>query len=340
MTGPVVTIDGGMGEGGGQILRTALALSLCRGIPVHIRNIRRSRPRPGLQPQHLAAVRAAAAVGHARVDGASRGSQELQFAPATVAAGEYRFDVGTAGSTGLVLQTVLPALLTADGRSRLWLEGGTHNPLAPPFHFLAWAFVPLLNRIGPRVALRLERPGFYPAGGGRVQVDVEPCSRLRPLELFERGALRRLRALALLSRLPAHIGERELAVLGERLGIAPADQELRQLTASGPGNAVLVAAESEHVTEVFTGFGARGVPAEQVAERVAGQVQRYLDAGVPVGEFLADQLLVPVALAGGGFDTLAPTPHTSTNAAAIRVLLKRPMSCREVAPERWRIAFS
>jgi RNA 3'-terminal phosphate cyclase (ATP) len=334
----VVTVDGAMGEGGGQILRTVLAVSLCRRIPVRIINIRRARARPGLQPQHLAAVRAAAAVGSARVAGAALGSGELSFAPAPVAGGEYRFAVGTAGSTSLVLQTVLPALLTAPAPSLLWLEGGTHNPLAPPFDFLDRAFVPLINRMGPRVSMHLERAGFYPAGGGRVRVEVKPCARLAPLELFERGRLRALRGLALLSRLPRHIGERELAVLGERLGIAPADRELRQLEAKGPGNALMVTAESACVTEVFTGFGERGVPAERVAEGVAAQVRRYLDADVAVGEHLADQLLLPLALAGGGgFETLAPTRHTTTNAAVIEAVLGRTVSCKETGSGRWRI---
>lgn len=162
----MLNIDGAMGEGGGQILRSALALSLCLEQAFRMVNIRAARKRPGLMPQHLVAVKAAATIGDAEVDGATLGSQTLQFVPRGVKAGEYRFDIGTAGSTTLVLQTILPALLTAAGPSRLFLLGGTHNPLAPPFDFLAHAFVPLINRMGPRLRVQLERPGFYPVGGG------------------------------------------------------------------------------------------------------------------------------------------------------------------------------
>src|SRR5437867_958993 len=164
----MLLIDGSQGEGGGQILRTALGLSLVTGTPIRIEKIRAGRAKPGLLRQHLTAVNAATAIGAVDVEGATLGSQELTFRPGTVKPGEYRFAVGTAGSTGLVLQTVLPPLLTAPGPSTLTLEGGTHNPTAPPFDFLARAFLPLISRMGPSATARLERPGFYPAGGGQM----------------------------------------------------------------------------------------------------------------------------------------------------------------------------
>src|SRR6267142_5916698 len=180
-------IDGARGEGGGQVLRTSLALSLLTGEPLKIVNIRAGRKRPGLLRQHLCALKLAAEVGHAEVEGAETGSREVVFRPREVAPSHYEISVGTAGSTSLVLQTVLPALLTAKGPTSLVLEGGTHNPLAPPYDFLVRAFLPLINRMGPVIEVQLDRPGFYPAGGGRMRVSIQPTTRLQPLELRERG---------------------------------------------------------------------------------------------------------------------------------------------------------
>jgi len=334
-----LSIDGALGEGGGQILRSALALSLCLLRPFRICHIRATRKTPGLRPQHLAAVTAAATVGRAEVQGASLGSRELTFAPRRVMPGEYQFDIGTAGSTTLVLQTVLPALLTASAPSRLVLHGGTHNPLAPPFDFFALTFLPLINRMGPCVKARLRRAGFYPAGGGLVEVTVDPVPCLRPLNLPERGAILRRRAWALLSQLPTHIAERELRVIAAGLGL-PADcLELRRVEAAGPGNAVLVSIDSEHLYAVFSGIGQRGVRAEQVALQVVEEVRRYLAAGVPVGHYLADQLLLPLALAGEGrFLTLAPSRHTTTNIEVIARFTGLRIDCQPLGQDRWRIA--
>lgn len=185
-TGDWVEIDGQRGEGGGQILRTALALSLVTGRPVRFRNIRARRARPGLRPQHRTAVLAAARVGAARIEGNSVGSTELEFEPTMLSPGVHHFDIGTAGSTTLVLQTILPALLSADAPSSVRIVGGTHNPLAPCFDFLERAFVPLLRRMGADVSIRLERAGFVPAGGGSLVVEVRP-TKLAPLVLHERG---------------------------------------------------------------------------------------------------------------------------------------------------------
>src|ERR1051326_3946650 len=185
----MITIDGSQGEGGGQIMRTSLALSLVTGQPFRMEQIRAKRQKPGLLRQHLTAVEAAKTVGGAEVEGAALNSQTLEFRPRSVTPGNYRFAVGTAGSATLVLQTVLPSLLTASGPSTLTLEGGTHNPLAPPFDFLSCSFMPLIHRMGPSVELELRTPGFYPAGGGKFHARVEPAKRLSPLVLDERGAL-------------------------------------------------------------------------------------------------------------------------------------------------------
>ena len=317
-----MTIDGSQGEGGGQILRTALALSLVTGTPFSIEKIRAGRRKPGLLRQHLTAVNAAVAVGGADVDGATLGSQTLVFRPRGVNPGEYRFAIGTAGSTGLVIQTVLPALLTASGPSALTLEGGTHNPAAPPFDFLARAFLPLIERMGPRVATVLECPGFYPAGGGRCTVRITPSARLEPLTLLERGEIKQRRARALVAHLPRQIADRELAVVRNRLGWS--DDELETVVVDGdtpgPGNVLLLEVESEHLTEIFCGFGEVGIRAESIAEHASKEARRYLAAGVPVGMHLADQLLVPLALAGGGaFRTVGLSSHSRTNLDVVRL---------------------
>jgi RNA 3'-terminal phosphate cyclase (ATP) len=257
------------------------------------------------------------------------GSPSLEFRPGTVRADAYRFAVGTAGSTGLVAQTVLPALLTAAAPSTLTLEGGTHNPFAPPFDFLARAFLPLIERMGPRVEAALERPGFYPAGGGRCVFRVTPTGPLGPLTLLERGAIRRRRARAMVAMLPRRIADRELAVVRDRLGWS--DDELETVPvdggARGPGNVLLLEVESEHVTELFSGFGQVGVRAEAVAEGAVTEVQRYLGAGVPVGPYLADQLLLPLALAGrGAFRTVGLSSHSRTNLDVIRAFLPSPIT--------------
>lgn len=337
----LLIIDGSRGEGGGQILRTSLALSLCLNKPFRIVNIRRKRARPGLMPQHLAAVQAAAEVGHAWMQGADIGSQELSFAPEGIEAGAYRFVIGTAGSTSLVLQTVLPALLQAEKSSQLELIGGTHNPLAPPFEFIQQTFLPLLNRIGPSLKIELARPGFYPAGGGIVHVAIDPADRLRPLNLLERGNRVAMRVCVLLSRLPDHIAQRELQVLARALDIPATQHTINRVShAKGPGNTVTVSVISKSITEVFTGFGERGLPAETVAQRLADQVQRYLQAGVVVSEHLADQLLLPMALAGSGsMLTLPLSLHTQTNIEILQQFMQLDVKAQEQAPGRWIITL-
>lgn len=321
----MLELDGSEGEGGGQILRTALGLSIVTGTPFRIDNIRARRERPGLQRQHLTAVLAAAEIGRADVRGAAIGSSVLTFKPSAVAStGSHTFSVGTAGSATLVLQTVLPALLGAAGLTTITFEGGTHNPMAPPFDFLERAFLPLLGRMGARVTATLERRGFYPIGGGRIRVLIEPCPKLSRLDLLERGAVRRRSARAIVSQLPVSIAQRELKVLGTELSI---DRDhlriVEEPRPQGPGNAVIVEVESEQVTEVFSAIGEKRVSAETVAARAAEEARRYLDAGVPVGEHLADQLLIPMALAGGGaFVTTPLSSHATTNIGVIERFLR------------------
>jgi RNA 3'-terminal phosphate cyclase (ATP) len=319
----VLTVDGSYGEGGGQILRSSLALSLVTGAAFRIFDIRKRRKRPGLRPQHLMAVRAAAEVGAAKVTGDEIGSLELTFAPQPPTGGQYVFSIGTAGSTTLVLQTVLPALVLASGGSIVRLEGGTHNPQAPPFEFLQQAYLPLVRRMGPRVQATLHRPGFFPAGGGRLTVQIEPVSTLQPIDLLDRGPIREHRVTATVAHLPRHIAEREVSALIEMLRWDRSCSEIVELTdVDGPGNVVIVELIAEHVSEVFAGFGQKGVPAEAVARRLGSEINEYLRAGVPVGPHLADQLVLLQAIAGGGaFRTLAPTSHLTTQIEVIRTFL-------------------
>jgi RNA 3'-terminal phosphate cyclase (ATP) len=263
--------------------------------------------------QHLAAVDAARRVSSASVDGAALGSRALDFRPGAVAAGSYTFSIGTAGSACLVFQTVVPALLTASGPSQLALEGGTHNPKAPPFDFLDRVFLPLLRRMGPSIDAVLERYGFYPAGGGRVLVDIDPCPALAPIALVERLEVRSRRARAILASLPEHIATRELAVVCAELGWAEEECEIAQARSIGPGNA-LVLEVAGATAELVVGFGEKGVPAEEVARAACAELAAFLAAGVPVGVHLADQLLLPLALAGGGEFLTGPlSEHATSN---------------------------
>jgi RNA 3'-terminal phosphate cyclase (ATP) len=289
---------------------------------MRIERVRARRQRPGLQPQHLAAVRAMQAICGASVDGAELASGALSFDPGPVQAGRYRFDVGTAGSTTLVLQTVLPALASANGPSEVEIIGGTHNPLAPTFEFMNESFLPLLGRLGVEVRLELVRYGFYPRGGGCVRARIHGSTQWQQLALRARGAILRRSIEILLARLPAHIAEREIGVLGARLGLDRADALVRPVDALSPGNVAVVRVESEALRLVLTELGVRGRRAENVAEALAERVIRYLRIAAPVDEYLADQILLPLALAGGGeFVTMTPSAHALTNAAVIEAFL-------------------
>lgn len=320
--GELIDIDGAAGEGGGQILRSSLALSVVTGKPFRITGIRAGRKKPGLLRQHLTAVHAAVQISSAAVKGAEIGSGELVFRPEAVRPGEYAFAVGTAGSTTLVLQTVLPPLLLAGAPSRLTLEGGTHNPFAPPFDFLERAFLPQLAKLGCAVQATLVRPGFYPAGGGRMEVEITPADGLRPLQLLDRGGELGRRVVANISSLPPTAAERAFAQIEHRLGWPREAMEVREHTCGGPGFAVHAEVLSPNCSELLTAFGERGVRAERVADLLCDEVGAYLAHNAPVGEHLADQLLLPMALAGGAaFRTAALSSHARTSIDIIQQFL-------------------
>ncbi len=329
MASEILTIDGSQGEGGGQVLRSSLALSLVTGRPFTIKNIRPRRKKPGLLRQHLTAVLAAAEVGAAEVEGAALGSRQLTFCPSQVRPGDYAFRIGTAGSATLVLQAVLPALLLAEGESNLTLEGGTHNPFAPPVDFLEKAYLPLVNRLGPQVAVQLVRPGFYPAGGGKLNVCVQPARQLGRLELVDRGQIVARRVRAMVANLPRHIAERECRTIAQETGWGEASLSIDELKGSrGPGNVVMIELEAEHVTEVFTAFGKLGVRAEDVAAEALHQAEEYLAARVPIGRHLADQIMLPLGIGaylgsgGGVFHTMELSLHATTHLEILRRFLE------------------
>jgi RNA 3'-terminal phosphate cyclase (ATP) len=319
----VIEIDGSIGEGGGQVLRTALALSLISGEPFRIEKIRANRKTPGLLRQHLTAVKAAAQVGDAVVEGADVGAGQLTFTPRALRGGNYSFAIGTAGSTMLVLQTILLPLILAGEPSTLEIEGGTHNPASPPFDFVEHAYLPLLRRMGAEATIELVRPGFYPAGGGKIRVAVTPAKKLSPMILDDRGEIGARRARAIVANLPYAIAEREVRTVAEDLGWSEECLQAHTLTGSiGPGNAVSIFVSSEHVTDVFTAFGAKGVSAETVAHDAAKEAKRYINSGAAVGEHLADQLLLPMSMArGGSFTTLPLSSHAITNIEVIRLFV-------------------
>ncbi len=335
----MLIIDGSIGEGGGQILRTSLALSLITGKPFRIEKIRAGRRTPGLLRQHLTSVQAAAEIGKATISGAAIGSQQLTFTPGKITPGDYHFAIGTAGSATLVLQTVLPALMTVEATSRLTLEGGTHNPFAPPFEFLEKAFLPLLKRMGVKVEARLVNYGFYPAGGGQLDVTIHGVRQLGQMELIARGDIKRRLAKAVLCHLPRNIAERELNIVQKKLSWPKKWHQVETPTNSvAPGNFVSLEIECEQVTEVFTGFGERNVAAEAVAGQAALAARRYLAGEAAVGEYLADQLLLPMALAGrGSFTTLPPSRHTTTNIEIIKKFLDTQITCEQMNNRVWRI---
>jgi len=321
-------IDGSQGEGGGQILRSSLSLSLVTGRPFLIENIRKGRSKPGLMRQHLTAVKAALEISGGHAEGADIGSTLLSFVPGAVRPGRYRFAVGTAGSTTLVLQALLPALFVADSESEVTFEGGTHNPHAPPFDFLAKAYLPLVESLGPKFEAKLERPGFFPAGGGEFTLRIAPGESLGSLELVERGELIERRVRAIVANLPEHIGRREAKAIMRKTSWNEDCFTVESVSHSrGPGNIVLIELRHENVVEVFTGFGRAGAPAESVANEALRHARKYLKTDAPVGEYLADQILLPLAIGawqgsgGGKFRTGALSRHSTTHMDILRAFL-------------------
>ena len=327
---PVLEIDGARGEGGGQIIRSALTLAVLLRRPIRITDIRAGRPKPGLAAQHVTAVRATAAICAAEVAGDTIGSRELAFAPqAGPLAGRYMFDVaearegGSAGATMLVLQALLPALAAADGVSELELRGGTHVPWSPPFDFVHDVWLAALRQLGFPATVTLERWGFYPAGGGIVRARIEGMGarlreRLLPLDLIDRGELIEVKGRAVAANLPAHIPQRmtdRARTLLESAGIACriAPERVR---ATSPGAGIFLSARYQRVMAGFGALGAPGKRSEVVAEEAVQALLGHRDSGAALDARLADQILLPATLASGPsrFSVERITRHLETNA--------------------------
>lgn len=321
----MIRIDGAVGEGGGQVLRTALTLSLLTRKPFEIVHIRAGRRKPGMMPQHLQAVGAAAAVGEAGVEGACSGSRSLVFAPTSLRPGRYRFDIGTAGSTSLVLQTVLLPLAFAGGESSLEITGGTHVAWSPCYHYLQLHWLPYLREMGLEAELELVRAGFYPSGGGRVAARIRASSTMSGLSLVSRGPLQRILCLSVAANLASSVVERQSQWALQRLDGLTKAIEVRNLflPAPGKGTMLLLLAEFAQTRCCYYALGERGKPAERVADEAVDAFLAFLQGSGAVDEYLADQLLLPLALAGEDSEmhTCRVTQHLLTNAEVIRKFL-------------------
>lgn len=320
----LITIDGSYGEGGGQILRTALALSAITGKSFRLEKIRAGRKNPGLQAQHLTAVLACAQICEANLEGASIGSSTLSFFPGSPPKpGRYEWDVqkvrkgGSAGSVTLILQTVLWPLALANGDSQVKIHGGTHVPFSPPFHYLQHVLFPTLTKMGLHVEAGIEKWGWYPHGGGIVQVRIKGRTSLQGIELRERGKPVHFRVLSVVSHLPLSIAERQARRVQEIIQETGLEIELEVNTApaAGPGTCVFIGGGFEKAYTGFTALGARGKPAEKVAEEATRDLLRYLESGQALDMHLADQLILPLALAPdpSRFTTYRITRHLLTN---------------------------
>ncbi|MFL5243695.1 MAG: RNA 3'-terminal phosphate cyclase [Gemmataceae bacterium] len=331
MSATLVELDGSKGEGGGQILRSSLALSLLTGRPFHLRNVRARRSKPGLQPQHLMSVRAAATVGQAQTHGASLHSKDLVFEPGAVVPSNYRFDIGTAGATSLVLHTLyLPLALRSKEPSTLTLVGGTHVLASPCFHFLQTTWRAHLQRMGLDIHLKMIRPGFYPRGGGVVEATIQPCARLRPVDHGDRGRIS-LSGFSAVAGLPEDIAYRQARRAAQRLKTKRLHVDINIETwPGGPGTGIGIIVETEPVPVLFFGLGARGKPAERVADEAVDQLLAYLEASqAGVDGHSADQIVLPLALADGSssFQVAEVTSHLLTNIAVISQFLNREIQC-------------
>ena len=319
-----VFIDGSMGEGGGQILRTSLALACITGKNLHIENIRTARRKPGLAKQHLSCVRAACQICGGQCQGAALGSQVLDFNPGPIRSGNFTFDIGSAGSASLVIQTVLPALFLADKPSTVTVTGGTHNPWAPPFDFLAETFLPAIGTAGFDAGCKLEKYGFFPAGGGKITLDVKPRqdNPNQTINFCDPAENVQIHARIYTAKLPTHIAQRQKKLLLQSKLKFQNIEHIEVTDSNGPGNCIMLRLRGGGRTTVFTAFGQRGKPSEKVVGEVISLAENFLPSGAAVDRFLADQLLIYMAISKSGcYTTNDLTTHLTTNIETIKKFL-------------------
>jgi RNA 3'-phosphate cyclase len=327
MAHPLVELDGSQGEGGGQILRTSLALSLITGRPFRLRNIRAGRSKPGLAPQHLKSVLAAAEVGRANVKGASFGSSSLDFEPGPVQTGNYHFRIGTAGATSLVLHTVYLPLALAKEPSTVIIEGGTHVSHSPSFHFLERTWRACMEQVGVFVSLQMERPGFYPRGGGRIQANIRPAAALQGFNPKTATLPTHAKVLSAVAGLPLEIAHRQARRAVYRLSERGLQVEAHEESwPGGPGTMLGIELATEPAPTFFFALGERGKPAEAVANDAIAQAEAFLRTeGTGTDEHSADQIVLPLALSSekSHFRTARISAHLLTNVAVIQQFVPR-----------------
>jgi RNA 3'-terminal phosphate cyclase (ATP) len=327
-------LDGSQGEGGGQIIRTALTLACVKNKPIRIENIRAGRKPPGLRPQHMTAIKAAAAICQAEVDGADVDSQTVTFKPGgPLRAGDYEWNVGTAGSVTLVIQTVLLPLALAEGPSTIRVHGGTHVPNSPSGHYLRDVYGPILLSLGIDLEVYMETYGWYPEGGGTMSVYLAGSAALNGQNMLERGPIERVVGTAVGCNLPSHIPQRMASRAINLLDTIDAPVDIRPVRSRSisTGAGIFLATEYNNGRGGFGVLGAKGMPSEVVAEKAVTALLDFHDNGAAVDEHLADQLIVPLALAEGPstFSTAAITPHLLTNIAVVQTFIDRPIDVDE-----------
>ncbi|MGQ8365367.1 RNA 3'-terminal phosphate cyclase [Glaciecola sp. 1036] len=338
-----ITIDGSKGEGGGQVLRTALCLSIVTQQPLEIMNIRAGRRKPGLLRQHLTSLLAAKEISSATVEGAELGSTRIRFKPGNVKAGNYHFCIGTAGSTVLVCQTIFCVLALTKGISKVTFEGGTHNGMSPSLCFLEESFLPLMALMGVKTDVKQTSLGFYPAGGGKWEITIEPVGKFKPISLLDckpNSDLNKSKYQlhSLVSKLPVSIAEREISKAKAILNWIDADEKITEADTPGPGNSFQLKVIHDTHASLFEVVGEIGVMAENIAKRCAGRVNKFLYSQATVEEHLADQLLLPMALAGqGSFTTTKPSLHTLTNIDIIKMFLDIEIKVSQITDLLWKV---
>jgi RNA 3'-terminal phosphate cyclase (ATP) len=321
----MIEIDGSFGEAGGQVLRTALSLSCVLKKSFRMFNIRKGRKRPGLMPQHLTCVHALALICGASFRGDTMGSSELLFEPGEPKPGDYFFDIGTAGSTSLLLQAILPPLVFAKEGSRITLTGGTHVPFSPPYHFISDVFVPMLFRLGIRVRTSIVNYGFYPRGGGKITAEVSPCGKLHALSFIKRGEIKKVSGISAVSSLPMSIADRQRKAALQIIDQSgfKAKIETLEVASYSPGTFVFLESKTKDCVAGFYSLGERGKKAETVGEEAARELLDYFSSHACLDFHLTDQIAPYLALANGGsvFTTASITDHLLTNLWVIEKFL-------------------
>lgn len=326
----MLIIDGSFGEGGGQILRTSLSLAAITGQDVTIENIRANREKPGLRPQHLTSTLAVAEICGADLQGAEVGSSKLMFKPHKVRPGSYEFDVSkiraSAGSVNLILQTILWPLAFAEKQSRVVIKGGTHVPHAPTFNYIDETFLPTVAHMGLHCHYSMVNAGYYPIGGGEVRLEINPVAIFKPIQLIQLDEPVRCELTSAVSNLPASIAERQLNTGIQRLrsmGIK-SNSDIREYSSPGKGTVFFADVSAGKVNAGFQSLGELKKRAEKVADEACDELEAYRKTGMALDKHLADQLIIPMALAQGNskFTTCEITQHLLTNIPIVEKFLR------------------